>query len=128
MTGREVCRVAGFPFFRYQVPRSRGGYLLSRRLGWDVHSERHQSRGQQVVSMSPFEQLKALADGRKCSVLELVNAAFSGVISNLLKSAPRQLAAILRLSKCLQSKLHHLRHFKAPTLQALIKQDVDPLA
>ena len=102
--------------------------MLSRRLGLDVHSERHQSRGQQVVSMSPFEQLKALAYGRKCSVLELVNTAFSGVISNLLKSATRQPAAILRLSKCLQSKLHHLRHFKAPTLQVLIKQDVDPLA
>jgi lysophospholipase L1-like esterase len=43
--------------------------------------------GQHGVSMAQFEQLKALADRQKCSVADLVKTAFSGTISNLLKTA-----------------------------------------
>jgi lysophospholipase L1-like esterase len=44
-------------------------------------------QGPQGVSMSQFEELKALAGRRGCSVAELVNVAFSGTVSNLLKTA-----------------------------------------
>jgi lysophospholipase L1-like esterase len=43
--------------------------------------------GQRGISMKQYEQLKALADQRKCSVSELVNTAFSETVSNLLKRA-----------------------------------------
>ena len=43
--------------------------------------------GKQAITLKQYEQLKALADRRKVSVSQLIDAEFSGIVSNLLKSA-----------------------------------------
>lgn len=43
--------------------------------------------GKQAISLKQYEKLKALADRRKVSVSQLIDAEFSGTVSNLLKSA-----------------------------------------
>ncbi len=45
--------------------------------------------GKHGISLKQYEQLKALASQRNCSVTELVNTAFSETISNLLKATTR---------------------------------------
>jgi len=44
-------------------------------------------QGQQGITLRQYGQLKAVADKRKCSVDEMVNGAFAGAVSNLLKTA-----------------------------------------
>jgi lysophospholipase L1-like esterase len=61
--------------------------LLKAREVWMSIPDAIHLQGQQGVSMNQFEQLKAVADRRKCSVAELINKAFSETVSNLLKTA-----------------------------------------
>ena len=43
--------------------------------------------GKRAISLKQYEQLKSVADQRKLSVSQLIDAEFSGIVSNLLKGA-----------------------------------------
>ncbi|MCX6925086.1 MAG: GDSL-type esterase/lipase family protein [Verrucomicrobia bacterium] len=61
--------------------------LLKAKEGWMSIPNAMHLQGQQGLSMGQYEQLKALAERRNCSVADLVNKAFAGTINGLLKTA-----------------------------------------